>query len=288
MTSPLAGAQGGVSFIQRIENGFGPVDNAKDWTELAQWINYEGYRAMFEAQSRYRMGLLLWMSHPCWPSFVWQTYDYYFEPTAGYFGSKKGTEPLHIQWNALTDSVEVVNYSVRGATGLTASVQLLNMDGSLQWEKTVNLDSPEDSNSVLFKVEYPASLTSAYYMKLKLVKGNKLISDNFYWRGLEEGNYRALWELPEVKLDTRTQTQQRDGNWTLITRLRNTSSSPALMVRLKVVREKTGDRILPVIFDDNYISLMPGEERTIEMQFTNADTRGERPAVVVEGFNLAE
>ena len=78
---------------------------------LAQFVNYEGYRAMFEAQSKNRMGLLIWMSHPAWPSFVWQTYDYYFEPTAGYFGVKKASEPLHIQWNPVTDNVEVVNYS---------------------------------------------------------------------------------------------------------------------------------------------------------------------------------
>ena len=60
------------------------------------------------------MGLLLWMSHPAWPSLVWQTYDYDFEPTAAYFGSKKACEPLHIQWNPLSDSIEVVNYSVPG------------------------------------------------------------------------------------------------------------------------------------------------------------------------------
>ena len=66
------------------------------------------------------MGLLIWMSHPSWPSFVWQTYDYYLEPTAGYFGAKKACEPLHIQWNPVTDNVEVVNYSAGDARGLTA------------------------------------------------------------------------------------------------------------------------------------------------------------------------
>ena len=72
---------------------------------------------MFEAQSKNRMGLLIWMSHSCWPSFVWQTYDYYFEPTAAYFGAKKASEPLHIQWNPATDNVEVVNYSGGDAKG---------------------------------------------------------------------------------------------------------------------------------------------------------------------------
>ena len=85
---------------------------------------------MFEAQSKNRMGLLIWMSHPSWPTFVWQTYDYFFEPTAAYFGAKKGSEPLHIQWNPATDNVEVVNYSAGNKTGLTARVEILNMDGT--------------------------------------------------------------------------------------------------------------------------------------------------------------
>jgi len=84
---------------------------------------------MFEAQSRNRMGLLLWMSHPAWPSFVWQTYDYYFDPTAAYFGSRKGSEPLHIQWNPLNDDVEVVNYSAAPCPG--------SWRGPRSWTSTV-------------------------------------------------------------------------------------------------------------------------------------------------------
>jgi len=96
------GAQGASTWLEMIEKNYGGASNAADWVELSQFIDYDGYRAMFEAQGKNRMGLLLWMSHPCWPSFVWQTYDYYFDTSAGYFGSKKGSEPLHIQWNPLT------------------------------------------------------------------------------------------------------------------------------------------------------------------------------------------
>ena len=70
-----------------------------------------------------------------WPSFVWQTYDYYFDQSGGYFGSKKGSEPLHIQWNPVTDRVEVVNYSAGNATGLTAQAEIINLDGTPKWEK---------------------------------------------------------------------------------------------------------------------------------------------------------
>src|SRR5258708_16066436 len=91
------------------------------------------------------MGLVMWMGHPSWPSFVWQTYDYYLEPTAAYFGAKKASEPLHIQWNPVTESIEVVNYSGGDARGLSAHVTVLNLDGSVRWGKTGAGDSAEDS-----------------------------------------------------------------------------------------------------------------------------------------------
>ena len=91
--------------------------------ELAQFTNYDGHRAMMEAQSKHRMGVLMWMSHPCWPSFVWQTYDYYLEPTAGYFGAKKGCEPLHVQWNSLDGHGRGRELQRRPPAGLSVSAQ---------------------------------------------------------------------------------------------------------------------------------------------------------------------
>jgi hypothetical protein len=284
----LNGAQGGKSFIQRIEKSYGGADNAADWVTLAQFVNYEGYKGMFEAQSKYRMGLLIWMSHPTWPTFVWQTYDYYFDPSAAYFGTKLACEPLHIQWNQADDTIEVVNYSGGNSTGLTAKVEVLNMDGSVKWEKSTKLDSAEDSVATLFKMEYPAELSPVHFLRLHLTQGDKIVSQNFYWRGVEESNYRALRELPKVKLEATTKVVRQDARWLLTTELRNSSPAPALLVHLKAVREKSGDRVLPALYSDNYVSLMPGELRTIVTEVAHADTRGESPRIVVEGFNTGE
>ena len=284
----LNGAQGGKSFIQRIEKSYGGADNVADWVTLAQFVNYEGYKGMFEAQSKHRMGLLIWMSHPTWPSFVWQTYDYYLEPTAAYFGAKLACEPLHIQWNQADDTIEVVNYSGGNSTGLTAKVEVLNMDGSVKWEKAAMLDSAEDSVATLFKMEYPAGLSATHFLRMRLTQGEKLISQNFYWRGVEDSNYRALRELPKVRIEAATKVEHQGARWLMTTELNNPSQTPALMLRLKAVREKSGDRILPALYSDNYVSLMPGERRVIMTEVEHADTRGESPRIVVEGFNAAE
>jgi hypothetical protein len=277
----LQGAQGGAGFRAIIENKYGGATNAEEWIRLAQFVNYDTYRAIFEAQSRYRMGVFLWMSHPCWPSFVWQTYDYYFEPTAAYFGCKKGSEPLHIQWNCLEETIEVVNYSAGNVAGLKAQVEILNMDGSRKDLKTVELDSREDSTVSCIKMAYPAGLTPVHFLRLTLMRGSETISSNFYLRSLQNDDFRAVRELPAPKVQAETAVERKNDLWTLTTHLRNNTALPALMVRLKAVREKTGDRILPVIYSDNYIALMPGESRTIVTEVNETDTRGEKPAIVV-------
>jgi len=284
----ITGAQGASAWRDMIEKTYGGARDAAEFVELSQFIDYDGYRAMFEAQGKNRMGVLLWMSHSCWPSMVWQTYDYYFDQSGGYFGSKKGSEPLHIQWNPVTDNIEVVNYSAGNVTGLTAQAEILNMDGTQKWVKTASLDSAEDSIQTPIVLEYPAGLTPVHFIRLKLLRAGQVVSDNFYLRGLEEYNFQAIRTLPKVAVKAAVKTARQGSLWVLTTELTNTSAAPALMVRVKAVREKSGDRILPAIYSDNYIALMPGERRVIRTELEDADTRGERPRIVVEGFNVAE
>jgi hypothetical protein len=282
----LESAQSGKSFINLINESFGKIDDLKDWLAYAQWINYQGYRAIFEAQSKNRMGILLWMSHPAWPSLVWQTYDYYFEPTAAYFGCKKANEPLHIQWNALTDSIEVVNYSSSSGNGLEASVELLNLDGTVKLKKHLRIDCPIDAVKHIYKLEKTDGLSNVYFTRLRLLKGKKLVSENFYWNGLKEGNVKDIRYLPKIKLDVATKSVKKNGKWYLSTELKNSTITPALMVRLNVVGDKDKERILPAIYSDNYVSLMPGERRIIKIEMDNSDTRGNKPKIRTEGINI--
>jgi len=275
-------------FVAMIEEAYGGSDDLAQWVGLAQLVNYEGYRAMFEAQSQNRMGLKLWMSHPAWPSLTWQTYDYYFNPHSSYYGSKKGSEPLHIQWNPVTDEVEVVNYGVPGASGLTAGAQVLNLDGSVAWEWQASLDSAYDSTVSPLLMEFPEGLTPVHFIRLRLSRADELISENFYWRGTEIGNYRALRTLPKVPLVLITRVERKGDEYLLRTEVENRSQNPALAVRLVAVGDDTGERILPALYSDNFVALMPGEKRTIETRLMAADARGEVPRIVVEGFNVED
>jgi hypothetical protein len=301
------GAQSGGELRTTIEKSYGPAASAEEWVELAQFTNYDGHRAMMEAQSKHRMGVLMWMSHPCWPSFVWQTYDYYLEPTAGYFGAKKGCEPLHVQWNSLEGTVEVVNYSAGHRAGLGVSAAVLNLDGSVQWERKATVDSAEDSVQSPFALAFPkAGLTPVHFVRLKLTEGGRILSENTYMRslatytvpGFSRGpfhipdypafDFRLVRTLPKAAVRRATTAGREGGAWVLRTELENTSKTPALLVHLKAVRGTSGDRILPALYDDNYVTLLPGEKRTLRTELQDADTRGETPAIAVDGFNVAD
>ena len=120
-----------------------------------------------------------------------------------------------------------------------------------------------------------------HFLRLTLTRGTETLSSNFYLRGLEENNYRAVRQLPTPKINAKTLSVLKDNHWRLATELRNDTAWPALMVRVKAVREKSGDRILPALYSDNYIALMPGEQQTIVTEVKDADARGEKPAIVV-------
>ena len=283
----LEGAQGATSFNEIIAKGYGTPQNVKEFTELAQWVNYDGHRSLFESRSKNRMGLLMWMSHSCWPSMVWQTYDYYFEPTAAYFAIKKASEPLHIQWNPATDEVEVVNYSAGNRSGLKAKVQILNMDASVAWEKEADVDSNEDTTNKCIKLEYPANISKVHFIKMQLTEGDRVISENFYHRSLEENNYQDLKQLPKVALTQNvTSAKAADGTWNATLTLENTTQTPALMVRVNVVGDKDGDQFLPIFYTDNYFALMPGEKKEVKIHWKDVDTRGNAPVVKVTGYNV--
>ncbi|MCI1647892.1 MAG: discoidin domain-containing protein [Bacteroides sp.] len=282
-----ASAQAVTTFNDMIEKAFGHPKDAKLFSEWAQWINYNGYRAIFESRSEHRRGMLLWMSHPAWPSMVWQTYDYYFDPTAAYFGCKKGAEPLHIQWNPLRNDVEVVNYHAFKRMGLIAKAQIFNQDGALKWEHKTPLNIEEDQTVACFPIGRVKQLSDTYFIKLMLTDSQgKVLSDNFYWRGKVDGDFHSLLQLPKVHIQQSIIMNLVDGEWILKGILKNETNTPALMIRLKVVGNKSSQILLPVFYSDNYFSLMPGEKKEFSIKLADFDTHGEKPEIRISGFNL--
>ncbi|MBO4916398.1 MAG: beta-glycosidase, partial [Bacteroidales bacterium] len=279
-------AQSAESFNQIIAKAFGEPVDAEEFAALAQWVNYDGYRAIFEGRSEHRRGMILWMSHPAWPSMVWQTYDYYFEPTGAYFGCKKACEPLHIQWNPIREDIEVVNYHAFDQAGIKAEARLINLDGKVVWSKDATFDILEDQTVACFPLEFPAELSDAYFIKLKLTAASgEVLSENFYWRGREEGNLQALRGVAKTSPKCKVARKATDDGYEFTVTVTNNDKVPAMMLRLKALDTATGDLVLPVLYSDNYFFLMPGESRTLTVKVRKEDCAG-KPYLALSGFNV--
>lgn len=143
-----------------IEKGFGKPDGIEDYCRKAQLINLESNKAMYEGWLD-RMwedasGIMTWMGQSAYPSMVWQTYDYYYDPTGVYWGTKSACEPIHILWNPVTDGVKVANTTARDLEGLTAEVKVYNLDGKpvVAYTKSATVNSPSNTTVQCFTIDF--------------------------------------------------------------------------------------------------------------------------------------
>ncbi len=279
------------NYTHAVADRWGEPSGIEEFCEKAQLVNIEDMKGMYEAWNDKMWddaaGLLIWMSHPAYPSFVWQTYDYYYDPTGAYWGAKKACEHLHIQWNALDNSIKAINTTGRDRTGLRAVARIYGLDGKLQdgYGATAVIDLPASSRTDVFTLDFSNGPAGVHFIELELTDGagNKL-SDNFYWRnGERELDYKAINMLPEAGVRV-TVTSLGDGRARL--NLKNENNSVSFANRVRLVDSNTGERILPVIMSDNYITLMPGAERDIEVDYR--DFAGRHIDVLVKQYGYEE
>ncbi len=272
-------------YTKRIEQRYGAPTSIEDYCRKAQMVNMETAKAMFEClQANQGSGVLVWMTQAAWPALICQLYDYYFDPTAAYFGAKKGAEPLHILWDSNADIIKAANNTIDKQKDLIAEAWAYNLNGKEIWHKSTNLTLPATSVMNCFAIERPPGV---FFIKLKLRHGTHILSDNFYWSSSKGGSCTNLNDLPHLMLPV-TVTKSGDGQMCRLTaQIKNPTHSAALMIHLKVIRANSDERVLPVFYDDNYFSLLPGENRTVSMEFANANLAGEQPKLAWDGWNIS-
>ena len=295
-------------FTDGLTRRYGAAISLDDYERKAQAMTYDGERAMFEAYGRNKYtstGVIQWMLNNGWPSLIWHLYDYYLVPAGGYFGTKKAMEPVHVQYSYDDNSVAVVNSMYMALNGRKVSAKIYNMDGTEKASKDATVDLPADSSTKVFDLPKVDGLSKTYFLRLQLhAPGGELLSDNFYWLSTkadtlnwakqqdtvytpqaEFGDLTGLSSLPAVKLST----QGAWGNGSARITITNPSNAVAFMVHVRVIRCDDRQDVTPILWDDNYISLLPGEKRTLSATFARVDTAGVAPKItlVLDGWNVA-
>ena len=264
----------------------------EEFVRVSQMVNYENHKALFEATFNKRgNGMLMWMSQSSWPSFVWQTYDYFYDTNAGYFALKTANQPVNAIWNCTSDEIILTNNTPNDLEALKVCVYMYDLNGKLIWSKDAVKDIKSDSNETVMTVEYPVGSTDVKFIKTFVYdESGEKIAEDFYWtNSATYQDYAALDTLDYVDVDASYSMLKKDGTTNYYTvNVANTTDTPALMIRVKTTNDLTGERVLPAYYEDNYFSLMPGESKQITVEFEEKYLNGGKAVFEVEGWNINE
>ncbi len=287
------GAQQGMRYPGVLAARFGPLLNLPDFVRKAQLANFEAFRAMYEGRNAKLFhpctGVITWMSHPAQPSLVWQLYSYDLEPNASLFATRLACEPVHIQMNEdSAGHLMVINNRPTELAGARARVTLVNLDGRIIAQSERPVRAAPSLATDLGPIDWPDGLSPVHFVVLRLDDAaGRTISENFYWRSQPEhpDDFRDLNRLAPVTLTAAIVRREVPGRCRLEVTLRNPGPGVALMAHIQLRGQRSGQRVLPVFYDANYVSLLAGESRTIALDAALADLHGEAPAVVLDGWN---
>jgi hypothetical protein len=267
---------------------YGKVKDIRDFCFKAQLVSYEQYRALAEAFN-YKMwdwytGMLVWKNQNPWTALRGSFYDYYLDYNGGYFGYQHGAEPIHIQLNLNDSVVCVLNQTAGKISSATASVLLYDMHGKLISEKNDKVTLDAHQLKLLNKVILPVNTDQVFFLKLILKDGEKILDENLYWLSNKKHSYEKLNELEKVSASV---TVKRGGNGHAAIEISNPKAETAFFIRLKVLNSNN-ELLLPSFFTDNYVTLLSGDIKRIELDFSASGdkTITDDLKLVVEGWNV--
>ena len=296
-------------FVNGMNERYGKAASLEDFLRKSQAMNYEAERAMFEAYGRNKYdstGVIQWMLNNAWPSIIWNLYDYYLVPSGAYFGSKKACEPMHVQYSYDDNSIAVVNGHDRAFSGMRVQATIYDINSVEKSKQQATLDVPADSSVRALQLHAVDGIAPTYFLKLELRDAaGKLVNENFYWLSTKpdvldwakkldtvytpESAYAdlsGLNSLPPVKLAIRSSITQDGKEKVVHAFVENPSSSLAFMVHVRVAKEKDDADVVPILWDDNYVSLLPGENRELTARFQAANAGEDGLTLSVDGWNV--
>lgn len=287
-----------VNAQRSINLRYGPSDSAEMFTAKAQLAQYEGARAQFEAfvaagWASHKM-TIYWMLNSPWPSFFGQLFDYYLRPGGAYFGAKKGLRPLSVVFdsyatnNGSVAQVSVVNQTPTDEQDLGVRVRVYDLQGNLQADGTSNRVNVPAGGAVQ-AMTLPSGLAHSpvFFVRCQLMRrSGEVVAENVYWQSQQPDDVgdpdndrafdstQASWAdmtalnyLPRVPLDVTAQhdsSQGQENQETVVVRLHNGTQNIAFFERAEMLSSRGGDEILPIEYDDNYVTVFPGE--TVEIR----------------------
>lgn len=299
-------------FIKSLDNRYGKSSNIEEFAYKSQVSNYELMRPMFEAfvaNKPLSTGLIQWKLNSAWPELIWQLYDTYLEPNGAFYAVRKACTPLHAIYRYGFDDIYLGNEDLNDASGLTVKIRIFDINSKEIFNDKWSGDIKSNTSKSIFKLPSIKNLTSVYFLDLRVYNtNNEEVDNSTYWLSEKKdvldydaakkmpwpyytptkqyADYTALNKLPKVTLtyDYQFSKDEKNGNITL--KVKNPSEAIAFFIYIDVVDSASGLPVLPIYWDDNYVTLLPGEERTYKANYFLRDSGDSKPSLKINSWNV--
>lgn len=299
-------------YTEALNNRYGKSNSVEEYVQKAQLMNYELMRPMFEAFSANRFkatGVIQWMLNSAWPEMYWQLYDSYLMPNGAFYATKKAGEPLHALYNYNTNSIYLVNDILKGEEDVSVRISIYNINSKLLFDKKVKTNIKSNSSKELIQLPEIMNNSKTWFLDLRVDKGGMEVANNFYWLSEKKdlldydakvpnwyyhtpskqyADFTALNEMPKAEVAADFKRNQRKDKVEFSVDLKNKTNKIAFFIHPNIIDNQTGSTILPVIWSDNYISLLPGEKRELKAFINNKYLKNTEPVLILKGYNLKE
>ena len=280
-----------------IDRRYGPSPNAQVFADKAQLAHYEATRAQFESFAAngwdgHKM-TIYWMLNSHWPSFFGNIFDYYLRPGGAYYGAKKGLAPLSVVFDSYATGnhrqakVSVVNQTADKQENLRVRVRTYDVSGRLRDDRAADGIAVDSGGAAQAMTLPPGPADSpVFFVRCELIdSAGKVVAENVYWQSrqvddvgppsndaafdskqISWADMTALNYLAKVPLDISAHAEAGDdaAGRTVTVPLHNPTTKIAFFERAELLAGPLADEILPIEYDDNYVTVFPGE--TVQIQ----------------------
>lgn len=296
-------------FTKALNERYGEAHSVEEYAQKAQLLNYELMRPMFEAFSVNRYdatGVIQWMLNSAWPEMYWQLYDSYLLPNAAYFATKKAGMPLQAIYNYDDEGIYIVNDQLQDEENIIVDMKVFDINSKLIKEESKKLSSLKNSSIKVLSLKDIEKLSSTYFLDLRVSKGEREVASNFYWLSTKEdvldyeatvpnwyyhtpskeyANLQLLNTMPKtnISFDMTEEVLEKETIYSIT--LQNKSSNIAFFLEMFLKDQASNNTILPVLWEDNYLSLLPNEKRTIKARVMNEYLQNQKAVLSMDAFN---
>jgi exo-1,4-beta-D-glucosaminidase len=296
-------------FLKSLSNRYGASKGIEDFAYKSQVSNYELMRPMFEAfvaNKPKSTGLIQWKLNSAWPELIWQLYDTYLQPNGAFYAVRKACTPLHAIYRYGFDDIYLANEDLKDASGLTVKIRIFDINSKEIFSDKWNGDIKTNTSKFIYKLPELKNPGALWFISLSITnQNNEEVDNSTYWvSGKKDvldydaakkmpwpyytptkqyADYTALNKLPKVKL---TCEYQAGTDGTVSLKVKNPTDAIAFFVSFDIVDSVTGNPVLPVYWNDNCVTLYPGEERTYTASYPANKSGNGKPSLKINAWNI--